>query len=61
VYVDSLGITSSEFWRKFQVKTVVLTCRCTWENNIKMGRKEIGWNGVDWNLMAEDGGGLLQT
>jgi len=47
VYVDSLGITSSDFWGKLQAKTVVGTRRCTWENDIKMGLKEIGWKGVD--------------
>lgn len=42
VYVDSLGITSLKFWGKLQEKTVVGTRRCTWENNFKMGFKEIG-------------------
>jgi hypothetical protein len=51
VYVDSLGITSSKFWGKLQEKTAVGTRRCTWENNFKMGLKEMGervWIGIIW-------------
>jgi hypothetical protein len=28
--------------------------RRRWEDNIKMGRREIGWDGVDWIDMAHD-------
>jgi hypothetical protein len=26
-----------------------------WEDNIKMYHKEIGWDGVDWIYLAQDG------
>jgi hypothetical protein len=28
--------------------------RCRWVNNIKMGRREIGWDGMDWIDMTQD-------
>jgi hypothetical protein len=28
--------------------------RCRWEDNIKMGLKEVGWGGMDWIDMAND-------
>jgi hypothetical protein len=28
--------------------------RCRWVDNIKMDRREIGWDGVDWIDMAQD-------
>jgi hypothetical protein len=28
--------------------------RCRWEDNIKTELKEIGWEGVDWILLAQD-------
>ena len=28
--------------------------RCRWENNIKLGLQEIGWEGVDWIDLAQD-------
>jgi hypothetical protein len=28
--------------------------RCRWVDNIKMGLKEIGWDGVDFTDMAQD-------
>jgi hypothetical protein len=27
---------------------------CRWKDNIKMGIKEIGWEGVDWIDLAQD-------
>jgi hypothetical protein len=27
---------------------------CRWENNIKIDLKEIGWESVDWNNVAQD-------
>jgi hypothetical protein len=35
--------------------------RHIWENNIKMGLREIGWSGMDWIDLAQDrdSGGLL--
>jgi hypothetical protein len=29
--------------------------RCKWVNNIKMDLREIGWEGVNWIDMAQDG------
>jgi hypothetical protein len=29
--------------------------RCRWVDNIKMDIREIGWDGVDWINMAQDG------
>jgi hypothetical protein len=29
--------------------------RCTWMINIKIDLREIGWDGVDWIDMAQDG------
>jgi hypothetical protein len=26
--------------------------RCRWENNIKIGLREIGWGGIDWIDLA---------
>jgi len=31
-----------------------LKTRYRWEDNIKTGRKEIGWEGVDWINLAQD-------
>jgi hypothetical protein len=28
--------------------------RCRWEDNTRMGLREIGWGGMDWIGMAED-------
>jgi hypothetical protein len=28
--------------------------RCRWVENIKMGLREIGWDGVDWINLAQD-------
>jgi hypothetical protein len=28
--------------------------RYRWENNIKMGLREIGWGGMDWIYLAQD-------
>jgi hypothetical protein len=28
--------------------------RCTWENNIKMDLRELGWGGMDWIYVAQD-------
>jgi hypothetical protein len=28
--------------------------RRMWEDNIKMDLREIGWDGVDWNELAEE-------
>jgi hypothetical protein len=28
--------------------------RCTWQNNIKMDLREIGWDGMDWIGLAQD-------
>jgi hypothetical protein len=30
--------------------------RHRWEDNIKMGLQEVGWEGVDWIDMAQDRG-----
>jgi hypothetical protein len=28
--------------------------RCRWVDNIKMDRREIGWDGMDWVYVAQD-------
>jgi hypothetical protein len=28
--------------------------RCRWEDNIKMGLREVGWGGMDWISLAQD-------
>jgi hypothetical protein len=35
--------------------------RCSWEDNIRMDLKEIGWEGVDWMHLAQDRGALVNT
>jgi hypothetical protein len=30
-----------------------------WVDNIKMGLREIGWDGMDWIDLAQTSGGLL--
>jgi len=30
--------------------------RCTWEDNIRMDLKEMGWKGVDWMNLVQDRG-----
>jgi hypothetical protein len=30
--------------------------RHRWEDNIKIGRKKVGWEGVDWIRLAQDKG-----
>jgi hypothetical protein len=30
--------------------------RCRWEDNIKMGLREVGWGDMDWINLAEDRG-----
>jgi hypothetical protein len=34
--------------------TQKLLVRSTWECNIKINLKELGWEGVDWTEMAQD-------
>jgi hypothetical protein len=34
--------------RKPEGKRQLEKYRCKWEDNIKMGRREIGWGGVGW-------------
>jgi hypothetical protein len=29
--------------------------RCTWEDNIKMDLREIGWEGLDWMHLVQSG------
>jgi hypothetical protein len=29
--------------------------RCRWVDNIKMDLREIGWDGMDWISLAQDG------
>jgi hypothetical protein len=38
---------------KPEVKRPLGRPRCRWVNNIKMDRREIGWDGVDWIDMAQ--------
>jgi hypothetical protein len=35
-------------------KTPLGRPRCRWEENIRMDRREIGWEGVDWIHLAQD-------
>jgi hypothetical protein len=30
------------------------TLRCSWEDNIRMDLKKLGWEGVDWINVAHD-------
>jgi hypothetical protein len=36
-------------------KRVLGTPRRRWADNIKMDRREIGWDGMDWIDLAQDG------
>jgi hypothetical protein len=35
-------------------KILVGKPRCRWEDNIRMDLREMGWEGVDWNHLAQD-------
>jgi hypothetical protein len=35
-------------------KTLLRIPRCRWEDNIKIGFREIGWGGVDWIDLGQD-------
>jgi hypothetical protein len=39
---------------KPEEKTTLGRPRCRWEDNIKMGLREIGWGGMDWIDLAQD-------
>jgi hypothetical protein len=28
--------------------------KCTWESNIKLGLRKIGWGGIDWTDLAQE-------
>ena len=35
-------------------KCALESLRCRWEDDIKMDVVEVGWDGVNWSLMAND-------
>jgi hypothetical protein len=37
-------------------KRLIGRLRHRWENNIKMDVREIGWDGMDWFDLAQEGG-----
>jgi hypothetical protein len=42
------------FGQKNEGKTPLGRPRHRWENNIRMGLREIGWEGVDWIHLIQD-------
>jgi hypothetical protein len=46
--------TSKSFIGKHKGKRPLLRLRRNWEDNIKMYLSEIGWEGVEWILLAQD-------
>jgi hypothetical protein len=40
--------------RKLEGKGLLGRPRCSWEDNIKIYLKEIGWEGVDWIHLVQD-------
>jgi hypothetical protein len=40
--------------RKPEGRSPLRTARCRQEDNIRMDLREIGWEGVDWILLAQD-------
>jgi hypothetical protein len=41
--------------RKPEGKRPLVRQRCRWVDNIKIDFREIGWDGVDWIDLAQDG------
>jgi hypothetical protein len=39
---------------KLEGKRPLVRCRRRWEDNIKMGFREIEWGGMDWINLAQD-------
>jgi hypothetical protein len=42
------------FIGKPEGKRPLIRRKCRWEDNIKMGLGEIGWEGVDWIHLVHD-------
>jgi hypothetical protein len=42
------------FVGKYEGKRPLRRLRSRWEDNIRMDLREIGWEGVDWMLLAQD-------
>jgi hypothetical protein len=40
--------------RRSESKSSLRRSERRWEDNIRMDRRKIGWEGVDWIYMAED-------
>jgi hypothetical protein len=43
------------FWWETQKKEDHKEDRRRWEDNIKMGPRKMGWGGIDWIDLAQDG------
>jgi hypothetical protein len=41
--------------RKPKGRTPLRGPRCRWEDNIRMYLRDIGWEGVDWMHLSQDG------
>jgi hypothetical protein len=41
--------------RKSEGKRLVRRTRCRWVDSTKMNRREIGWGGMGWIDLVEDG------
>jgi hypothetical protein len=42
------------FWLENMKGRDYLRTRHTWKDNIRLDLREIGWEGVDWNNVAQD-------
>jgi hypothetical protein len=38
-----------------EVNRPLVKPRCRWKDNIKLCHKEVGWDDVDWIVLAQDG------
>jgi len=47
--VDSISV------EKLEGKKLVREPRCRWDDSIRIDHKEIGWEGVDWIHLAQEG------
>jgi hypothetical protein len=48
--------THGEKWKSYRILVgkPEVRPRRSWEDNIKMDLREIGWGGMDWNDLAQD-------
>jgi hypothetical protein len=55
-FVLNIGIALRGLVGKPEGKKPLGRPRCRWEENIEMGDREVGWEGMDWIDLVQNGG-----